>query len=66
MPVDFVMPPPPLYFVFENSKTKRNDLARPVMETIFLVFREAFNHPFMLQTVQSEGVSPSPRALAQV
>ena len=38
MPVDFVLSPPPLYFVFENSKTKRNDLARPVMGTIFLVY----------------------------
>ena len=28
--------PPPLYFVFENSKNKRNDLARTVMGTIFL------------------------------
>ena len=28
---------PPLYFVFENSENKRNDLARPVMGTIFLV-----------------------------
>ena len=27
-----------LYYVFENSKTKRNDLARPVMGTIFLVY----------------------------
>ena len=26
---------PPLYFVFKN---KRNDLARPVMGTIFLVY----------------------------
>ena len=29
--------PPPLYFVFENSKYTRNELARPVMGTIFLV-----------------------------
>ena len=29
---------PPLYFVFENSKNTRNELARPVMETIFLVY----------------------------
>ena len=28
---------PPLYFVFENSINTRNDLARPVMGTIFLV-----------------------------
>ena len=28
---------PPLYFVFENSKNTRNELARPVMGTIFLV-----------------------------
>ena len=30
----FLLSPPPLYFGFE---TKRNDLARPVMGTIFLV-----------------------------
>ena len=30
-------PPLPLYFVFENSKNTRNDLAHPVMGTIFLV-----------------------------
>ena len=30
-------PPPPLYFVLENSKNTRNELARPVMGTIFLV-----------------------------
>ena len=35
---DFILSPPPLYFVFENSKNKRNDLARPVMGTIFLVY----------------------------
>ena len=29
--------PPPLCFVFENSKNTRNELARPVMGTIFLV-----------------------------
>ena len=28
---------PPLYFVFENSKNTRNELAHPVMGTIFLV-----------------------------
>ena len=28
---------PPLYFVFENSKKTRNELARPVMGTIILV-----------------------------
>ena len=37
----FCHPPPPpplsLYYVFENSKNKRNDLARPGMGTIFLV-----------------------------
>ena len=27
---------PPLYFVFENSKNTRNELARPVVGTIFL------------------------------
>ena len=31
---------PPLYFVFENSKNTRNELARPVMGTIFLVESE--------------------------
>ena len=30
-------PPSPLYFVFDNSKNTRNELARPVMGTIFLV-----------------------------
>ena len=29
--------PPPLYFVFEDSENTRNELARPVMGTIFLV-----------------------------
>ena len=29
---------PPLYFVFENSKNTRNELAHPVMGTIFLVY----------------------------
>ena len=33
----FFLSPPPLSFVFENSENKRNDLARPVMGTIFLV-----------------------------
>ena len=28
---------PPSYFVFENSKNIRNELALPVMGTIFLV-----------------------------
>ena len=32
--------PPPLSFVFENSKNTRNELARPVMGTIFLVESE--------------------------
>ena len=27
-----------LYYVFENSKNKRNNLARPVLGTIFLVY----------------------------
>ena len=30
-------PPPPLYFVSLNSTNTRNELARPVMGTIFLV-----------------------------
>ena len=30
-------PPLPLLSIFENSKNLRKDLARPVMETIFLV-----------------------------
>ena len=29
---------PPSLFVFENSKTTKNELARPVMGTIFLVY----------------------------
>ena len=33
----FFLSPPPLSFVFENSENRRNDLARPVMGTIFLV-----------------------------
>ena len=33
----FILSPPSLYFVFENTYNKRNDLARPVMGTIFLV-----------------------------
>ena len=35
-PVDFFLTPPPL--LFENSN-KRNDLAHPVMGTIFLVIK---------------------------
>ena len=34
----FFLSPPPLSYVFENSENKRNDLARPVMGTIFLVY----------------------------
>ena len=37
----FFVPSPSLYFVFENSKNTRNDLARPVMGTIFLVIYNA-------------------------
>ena len=33
----FFLSSPPLSFVFENSENTRNDLARPVMGTIFLV-----------------------------
>ena len=36
-PVVFILSPPPLYFVSENSENKRNDLAHPVMGTFFLV-----------------------------
>ena len=43
-PVGLVLSSPPLYFVFENSKNKRNDLARPVMGTIFLVVRTYICH----------------------
>ena len=32
--------PPPLYFVFENSKNTRYELACPVMGTIFLVYNK--------------------------
>ena len=39
-PVVFILSPPPLYFVFLNSDYKRNDLARPVMGTIFLVWAD--------------------------
>ena len=39
-PVDFVLSRTPLYFVFFNSKNKRNDLTRPVMGTIFLVYMD--------------------------
>ena len=43
---------PPLYFVFENSKNTRNDLARPVMGTIFsscntMLLYEAKKYPFI-------------------
>ena len=38
----------PSYFVFENSKNKRNDLTRPVMGTIFLVFKGANCLPNLL------------------
>ena len=31
--------PPTSLFCFENSKNTRNELARPVMGTIFLVYR---------------------------
>ena len=37
-PVVFILSPPPLYFVFENSENKRNDLTYPVIRTIFLVY----------------------------
>ena len=36
---------PPLYFVFENSKNTRNELACPVMGTIFLVIGRAKRAP---------------------
>ena len=35
--------PPPHCFDFENSKNTRNELARPVMGTIFLVFLSISN-----------------------
>ena len=38
-PVVFILSPPPLYYVF-----KRNDLARPVMGTIFLVYIHTYIH----------------------
>ena len=37
--------PPPLYFGLENSNNTRNELARPVMGTIFLVLSA---HMFVL------------------
>ena len=42
--VVFVLSPPPLYFVFENSKNTRKELARPVMGTIFLVYFTLYGH----------------------
>ena len=49
----FCFVPPPLCFVFENSKNTRNELARPVMGTIFLVrkFVEIFYKMFILCSV---------------
>ena len=49
---------PPLYFVFENSKNPRNDLARPVMGTIFLVIlvsasSDIYSHPLILYNIYS-------------
>ena len=35
---------PPLYFGLENSTNSRNELARPVMGTIFLVISDKKNH----------------------
>ena len=39
----------PLYFVFENSKNTRNELARPVIGTIFLVMNQ-------LSSMQAAGI----------
>ena len=41
-----MLSPPPLYFGLENSKNTRNELARPVMGTIFLVVIELLRHVF--------------------
>ena len=37
MPDVFILCPLPLYFVFKSTSNKRNELAHPVMGTIFLV-----------------------------
>ena len=44
---------PTLYFVFENSENKRNDLARPVMGTIFQVIYNWASKASPTQGVQS-------------
>ena len=36
----FIFCLPLLYFIFKNTYNKRNDLARPVMGTIFLVINQ--------------------------
>ena len=45
MSVVVVLSPQPLCFVFDNSKNTRNELARPVMGTIFLVVLSFPHHP---------------------
>ena len=50
----FFLCPPPLSFVFEDSENKRNDLARPVMGTIFLVIIASFS---LKQYVQVQEIS---------
>ena len=39
---------PPLYFVFKNIKNTKNELARPVMGTVFLVKRASGAKGFSL------------------
>ena len=49
----------PLYFVFENSKNTRNELARPVMGTIFTphwtkkIFESYFRDRLTFSTIRS-------------
>ena len=45
----FFLSSPPLSFVFENSENTRNDLARPVMGTIFLVNMLVFSSSILME-----------------
>ena len=47
--------PPPLYFGLENSKNTRNELTRPVMGTIFLVYMDINTDHFTQITVRVHG-----------
>ena len=48
----FLFCPPTSLFDFENSKNTRNELARPVMGTIFLVVMFSCNYTFLVTTLQ--------------